>query len=222
MNKAGKEEKEVVAQENILQKLGKKPAFRIGIVVLIVALIIGGIVYWQITQSSIYVEKSEIYAPVISISSSVPGVLEKVRVSEGDTVGKGTVVAVVGDTQLKTMTSGIIIAVQNTPGQVVTSLDAIVKMIDPTELRVIGHVEEDKGLKDVKVGHDVIFTVDAFDSKQYHGKVDMIVPSARQSDIVFSISDQRQEKQFDVKVKFDINSYPELRNGMSAKMWIYK
>jgi hypothetical protein len=64
--------------------------------------------------------------------------------------------------------------------------------------------------------------MDAFPSKQYPGVVDSISPTARSSDIVFSISDKRAEQMFDVKVKYDIYAYPELLNGMSAKMWIYK
>jgi hypothetical protein len=43
-----------------------------------------------------------------------------------------------------------------------------------------------------------------------------------QSDIVFSISDKREEKEFEVKATFDADAYPELKNGMSAKMWVYK
>jgi len=45
---------------------------------------------------------------------------------------------------------------------------------------------------------------------------------SREGDVVFNISDKREVKQFDVKVRFDISKYPELKNGMSAKMWIKK
>ena len=95
-------------------------------------------------------------------------------------------------------------------------------MIDPEQLRVTGQVEEDKGLKDIKVGQTAIFTVDAFGSKKYSGIVDQINPTADSGDIVFNISNTRQENNFDVKIRFDSNQYPELKNGMSAKLWIYK
>jgi hypothetical protein len=39
---------------------------------------------------------------------------------------------------------------------------------------------------------------------------------------VFSISDKREEREFEVRAIYDTNAYPELKNGMSAKMWIYK
>ena len=95
-------------------------------------------------------------------------------------------------------------------------------MINPNDLRVVGQVEEDKGLKDIKIGQSAIFTVDAFGSKQYSGIVDQINPTSDAGDIVFNISNTRQENNFDVKIRFDVNQYPELKNGMSAKLWIYK
>jgi multidrug resistance efflux pump len=95
-------------------------------------------------------------------------------------------------------------------------------MIEPKELRIVGHIAEDKGLADIKLGQKVVFTVDAFGSKEYSGVVSSISPTSRNSDIVFSISDKRQEQEFDVKVSYDVKSAPELKNGMSARMWIYK
>jgi multidrug resistance efflux pump len=83
-------------------------------------------------------------------------------------------------------------------------------------------VQEDKGLSQIKVGQSAIFTVDAFGSKEYSGIVDEISPTSNQGDIVFNISGTRQEQDFDVKVRFDTTQYPELKNGMSAKLWIYK
>jgi multidrug resistance efflux pump len=192
------------------------------IVLIVIAAIIGGIFILRNIGSRVYIENSMVSAPIISLSPQSPGILEKVRVQEGDAVGKGTVVAIVNSQPIKTETQGIIVAVQNTPGGLVTSQTAVVQMVDPHEFRVIGRVDEDKGLADIRPGQKVIFTVDAFGSKQYQGTVDTIVPTAHQSDIVFSISNTRQVQQFDVKVKFDVNAYPALKNGMSAKMWIYK
>jgi len=39
---------------------------------------------------------------------------------------------------------------------------------------------------------------------------------------VFSISDKRESREFEVKALFDSQAYPELKNGMSARMWIEK
>jgi hypothetical protein len=57
---------------------------------------------------------------------------------------------------------------------------------------------------------------------QTRGIVDEVSPTSRASDVVFNISDQRPTNQFDVKVRFDPSEYPELKNGMSARIWVYK
>ena len=89
-------------------------------------------------------------------------------------------------------------------------------------MRVVARIDEDKGLVDIHEGQHVDFTVDAFGSKTFSGVVDEISPTSRQNDIVFTISDKRPTNQFDVKIRFDNNEYFELKNGMSAKVWIYK
>ncbi len=198
----------------------------IGILLVLIVLLVAGVAYGsdyiKISQSRIYVEKSEINAPIISLGPASPGILEKIFVSEGDKVRENMILAKVGDGYMHARTDGLVISVQNTPGQFVNAQTPVVKMIDPREFRVIGRVEEDKGLKDIMPGQRVIFTVDAFGSKQYEGIVDTISPASRDSDIVFSISDKREKKQFNVKATYDVDAYPELKNGMSARMWIYK
>ncbi len=66
-----------------------------------------------------------------------------------------------------------------------------------------------------------MFTVDAFGGQTFTGVIDEVAPTSNQSGIVFNISNQRQVQQFDVKARFDTTAYPQLRNGMSARMWIY-
>lgn len=192
------------------------------IAALVTVLISVGIIYLKVIDARIYIEKAEISAPEISLGPEAPGILDKVFVKEGDAVRENMIVAMVNGNPIRAKTDGIVISVQNTPGQLVSGQQAVVKMIDPREFRLVGHIEEDKGLNYIKEGQTVIFTVDAFGTKQYSAVVDSVSPTARQSDIVFSISDQREEREFDIKAKYEIDSYPELKNGMSAKMWVYK
>lgn len=200
----------------------KSDTFKIIISIFLFVILVFGVFYIANIQGRIYVEDSQIEAPTIMLSPSVPGTLDKVYVKEGDIVQDNMVVASVSGTNIKAKTDGVVISVQNTPGALVNSQTPVVQMIDPQELRVVGRIQEDKGLKDVHPGQNVIFTVDAFGSKKYQGTVESISPSSRQQDIVFSISSNRQENEFNVYVKYDLNAYPELKNGMSAKMWIYK
>jgi multidrug resistance efflux pump len=195
----------------------------IGFVLLaIIAGAFAGYDYYKLLESRVYIEKSMITAPIISLTPSASGVLERLLVREGDTVKKDMIIAKIGSTSIKAKSDGVIISVNNLPGQLFTSQTYIAKMIDPNEFRVVGRLDEDKGLEYIKVSQRVIFTVDAFGDKKYEGIVDSIAPSSRDSDVVFSISDKREQKQFEVKAKFNIESYPELKNGMSVRMWVYK
>lgn len=210
---------------SLIQKIRGNPLLLGGLVVLIILAAIGGLLYWNDLQSKVYIENSQIAAPVISINPTSPGIITDVYVSVGDLVRKDQILAKVGDQVLVAKTSGVITGVENTPGQLVNPpLDPkpVISMIDTRELRVVGRVQEDKGLKDIAPGQHVMFTVDAYPSNQYQGVVDKVAPSSRTGDIVFSISDKRQEQEFEVKVSYDVTVYPELKNGMSAKMWISK
>ncbi len=190
-------------------------------IVLIIILIIGGFVYYKTNSGKIYVERASIVAPLISLKPSMPGILDKVFVKIGDHVLINSIVAQVGNKEIITKTDGVITYVDNVPGQYMTPQNTVVQMYNPEELRVVGQVQENKGLKEVHAGEKVVFTADAFGSKKYQGTIEEVSPTSRASDIVFSISDKREEQYFDVIAEFDIGQHLELKNGMSAKMWIY-
>lgn len=65
------------------------------------------------------------------------------------------------------------------------------------------------------------FTVDTFGSKEYYGVVDEISQTS-QSSVTNNIFNQRPTNVFDVYVRFDPARYPELKSGMSARIWVYK
>jgi multidrug resistance efflux pump len=192
------------------------------IVLLIVAAGIAGLVYWRITSARVYVEKAVVSAPIINLSAKAGGILEEVFVKEGDMVEDNAPIVRVGNELIKAQSSGLILTMSSEIGTNFAPGQTVASMIDPAKLRVVGQVAEDKGLKDIKIGQTAIFTVDAFGSEQYTGTVDEISATANEGDIVFNISNARQENNFDVKIRFDIARYPELKNGMSAKIWIYK
>lgn len=190
-----------------------------GIIIIVLAL--GGFIYWKSSSSYVSIDMSQISAPMIAIGPEAEGILAEVDVKPGDIVTPNEQVARVGGEILSTKISGIVISVSNTPGQVFQPGAAVVTMINPSQLRVVGKIDEDKGLSKIHVGDKAVFTLDAFGSQQFTGVVDEISETSNQSSIVFSISDKREVKQFDVKVRYDINQYPQFKNGMSAKLRIY-
>jgi len=189
-----------------------------------VAIIGGGaaaIAYVSASSHTVYIEKSQVSAPTVDLSPTHAGVLRSLNVSAGDTVSPGTVVAQVGVELIKSTQGGLVISTEGDVGDQVAAGTPVVQMIDPQSLRIVGEIDENKGLENIHVGDPVKFTVDAFGGKSYVGTVDEVSPTSNQSGVVFNISDQRQIQQFDIKARFDTAAYPELKNGMSARMWVW-
>lgn len=189
-----------------------------GVVILAVAAII---TYSILSGNKIGIDTASISAPIINLSPTTSGRLNAVYVNEGDVVSANAPVALVGTEVIKAKTAGLIVQANNTIGAETVPGQAVVEMIDPTQLRVVGRIDENKGLSRIQVGDPVSFTVDAFSGMSFTAIVDEIVPTSNQSGIVFNISGQRQTQQFDIKARFDTSAYPQLRNGMSARMTIY-
>ncbi len=184
--------------------------------------IVAGMAYWFAQQKYIYTDKASVTAPLIKLAPHAPGELKKVYVEQGDTIAANRAVARVGDEMLMSVVRGTVIDVKKDLGAIYTPGSAVVTMVDPRELRVMAQIEEDKGLKDIHEGQRVLFTIDAFGSRQYEGIVEAVSQTNRLGDVVFNISDKREEQEFDVKISYDRNEYPELQNGMSARVWIIR
>lgn len=209
-----------------IEEAGATPKSRLPLMVaagliLVLGSLIFGIAYALVGSQRVYIEDSSIAAPEIVLAPTVDGTLQSVSVNVGDAIPAYTVVAQVGTELLKTTTAAIVIRTDTVIGSQVTSATPVVTVIDPTQLRVVGQVKEDKGLKNIQVGDRAVFTVDAYGSQKFEGVVDEVSPTARAGDVVFSVSDKRQEQSFDVKVAYDQTKYPQLKNGMSAKIWVY-
>ena len=195
------------------------------LVVLAIVGAVGGGLYWYVNGKTIYIDQSEIEAPLINLSPDSSGVLQVVYVQAGDTVTADQPIAEVGNDIVKAQTSGEIVSINQNIGQYLNTLTGqatVATMIDPAELRVVGNLDENKGLADVKVGDPATFTVDAFGSQQFKGVVDEVAPTAESGSVVFNISSERPTQQFAVYVRFDPSTYPQLKNGMSARIWVYK
>ncbi len=203
------------------ESIFKKPWIQSLTGIITIIIIIVGVLFYKSVSSRVSIEKSVISAPIITISPSATGTLDAVYVKAGDKVTAGQTLAHIGTEVLTSKIDGLVIEVNNTPGQLFSPSQAIVKMIDPNELRVVGTVKETEGLSKISVGNPVTFTVDAFDGKKYTGILEEISPTSRDTSVVFSISDKRETKEFDVKVKYDTNVDNYFKNGMSAKMKVY-
>ena len=129
--------------------------------------------------------------------------------------------ALIGSQIIYTKEGGIVSYAPEVLGSYFSPGQTVVSVVNESEMKVVGQVEETKGLSSLKAGQRATFTVDAFSGKTYEGIVDQISPISSDNGIVFSISDKRPVKKFNVKLRFNVASYGELKSGMSAKITVY-
>lgn len=195
--------------------------FRILISILILIIISAGYLYFQKTRDRIFIDNSQVFAPIISIAPVTPGKLIDIKVTNGQKVKKGDAIATVGTETLHADTDGLIIMSNNQIGSIVTQQTPVIQMIQLPEMRIISTIDENKGLNEIKVGQAASFTIDALPDKTFWGYVDEISPSAKQTQLSFSISSERPTQQFQVYIRFNTDIYPDIKNGMSAKATIF-
>lgn len=200
----------------------KRKVIRIVVAILATLSLLGFGYYWFYMRTVIFTDKASISAPLIDIGSEKPGTLKEIFVKEGDIIKPYAHIARIDNFYVSSKASGMVIKTNDLAGKFFTPGQPIITIINPDDMRVLAHIEENNGLSEIHLGQKVKFTVDAFDSKEYTGVVDEIAKSSDESSVAFSISDKREVKQFIVKIKYDVAAYPELLNGMSARVWIYK
>ncbi len=191
----------------------------IGILVLLITL--STLTFYYKNISRIKVEDSLVDAPLISLTSTSSGKLMSVKVTDGQYVNKGDIVAIVGSEVVRAYTSGKVVNTNKQIGALVNSQTSLVQIVDTSHMRINGTIDENKGFNKIKVGMPVSFTVDALPGNVYWGYVDEVAESAKQTQAAFSISSTRPTQQFNVYTSFDASKYPDIKNGMSAKMIIY-
>lgn len=193
------------------------------VLVLFALVLAGGGLWFFIDQSKyVYTDNAAVSAPLIQLTPTAAGVLKSVLIQEGDTLRAHQPVARVGEQMITTQVAGTAITVKQDIGANYNAGQSVVTMIQPDQLQIIAHLEEDKGLNDVHVGQDALFTIDAYGSTQFHGKVEEVADTSDSGDIVFDISDKREEQNYQIKIDYDHAANPPFQNGMSAKVWIIK
>ncbi len=199
-----------------------RPAVQSILGLILIVLAAGAFIFWTYSSTAIYIDTAHVAAPAINLGPRTAGVLTEMYVDVGDLVLPNTPLARVGSETITAEVSGVVTAVDRELGKTFNPGQVVVTMVNPLDLRVVGKIDEDKGLSDIYVGEPATFTVDAFGSKVFNGVVDSISPVSDVSGVSFSLSDARPTEQFDVSVRYATELHPEFKNGMSARIAVYK
>jgi multidrug resistance efflux pump len=207
--------------KNFFAKIKNPKVLRVLLVIIVAVMLIGGYIFYQLLRDRVPIEDSLIQAPIITISPETPGKILDLKVYEGEKVKRGDVLAIVGTSSLNAYQDGLIVSVDNAIGSLASAQTPVVQMINFADMRIAGTIDENKGLDKVKVGQVVSFTVDALPGKTFWGYIDEISPTAKQTQLQFSVSSERPTQQFLIYARFNAYAYPQIKNGMSAKMTVY-
>jgi multidrug resistance efflux pump len=207
--------------KNAAKKLKNRNVIRFLIGIVIIVILVGGFLYWQIKKDRVFIDDSLVTASIISIAPSTTGELVEMDAKEGKMLKKGDTIAIVGDNTIRSNTDALVLTANNQIGGTVSPQTQLVQLIDPSQIRVVGTLDETKGLDQIQVGQVASFSVDAYPGKTFWGYVDEISQTAKQTQASFSISSERPTQQFQIYVRFNAVAYPELKNGMSAKMVVF-
>jgi multidrug resistance efflux pump len=224
MNEENKEKKPTHStHENASSKpnLFKRPWMHSLIAFVAIFGLLGLFLFWQVESSTVFIENSHLEAPIINLAASSPGVLNALYVKDGDSVLNNSPIALVGSETISAKDGGLVESAPEVLGSYFSPGETVVSIVNTPEMKVVGQLEETKGLDRIKVGQRATFSVDAFPGKTYEGIVDEISAASDDAGVLFNISDQRPIEKFDVKVRFNVAAYPELKSGMSAKITVY-
>jgi membrane fusion protein, multidrug efflux system len=207
--------------KNLISKIKEPRILRPLVIILVAVLLIGGFIFYELSADRVSIEDSLVQAPIISISPVSSGKIMSIAVHDGERVTKGEALAVVGTSTLNAYEDGIVVSTDNEIGSMATVTTPVVQMVNLSDMRVAGTIDENKGLNLVKVGQAVSFTIDALPGKTFWGYVDEISPTAKQTALQFTVSSERPTQQFVVYANFNAYEYPQILNGMSAKMTVF-
>jgi len=202
------------------EKKGTKPWIHSILLIIIIFGALGGFLFWLTIKGTVSIDNSYLEAPIANISVTAPGALSAIYVKEGDRVEPNTEIAVVGSETLYSKDEGIVATAPKVVGSYYAPGQTVVSIVADKQMRVVGAIDENKGLDQIVVGQPAVFTVDAFPGRSYQGVVDEISAVSEETGVAFSISDKRPTRKFDVYLRFDVTQYPELKSGMSAKITI--
>lgn len=194
---------------------------RLTFVVVIAGAAVFGYQAWQGTKR-VELEEASIRAPQISLPAREGGTLKQVYVSVGDDVLPHRPIARVGNEVITSDVPATVVSVRDDVGASIPSGTVVVNLIDRSDLRAVGLVDEDGGLADLRVGQRADIEVDAFGGRSFHGYVEEIASRPRRQAVSFSISEKEEARQYEVKVHFDGAVPADLRQGMSAEVEVHK
>lgn len=158
-------------------------------VVAVMLLVLGtiGAYYWYEGNYFVKTEDAKVAGDIVKVSPQMTGKLLELNVEEGQSLEKDQIIGrqemgTLSDTNLeqsviRSPISGFVLKKQATPGELVSTGQTIIMMVDPTNLYINANIEETDMAK-LKIGQRVEITVDEYKGQKISGRVESIGKAA--------------------------------------------
>lgn len=162
----------------------KRKKLIIGILIAIVVSLLGIVAYyWYENTYYVETEDARVAADLVTVGPQISGKLLEMNVEEGDKVTKNQILAYqemnnlaessVEQSIVRAPIDGIVVKKQGNVGELWSTGQTLVTLINPEKLYINANIEETK-LEKLKIGETVDITIDQYDSKKFTGKVKTI------------------------------------------------
>ncbi|SFC41194.1 HlyD family secretion protein [Clostridium uliginosum] len=163
---------------------GKRKILIIGILITI-AVALGGIVFYYWYENTYYVstDDARVSADLVNVTPQISGKLLELNVEDGDVVTKNQILArqemnnlpdsSIDQSLVRAPINGIVVKKQGTIGELWSTGQTLVTLIDPNKLYITANIEETK-LGKIRANETVDITIDQYDSQKFTGKIKSI------------------------------------------------
>lgn len=200
------------------------------VIVAVILILIGGGYYFYQQQTYVTTSDASVQGTLVSLSASSAGTLQSWDAPLGNTVSRdhilGKVTGLTGTVDITAPVGGTIVQNNAVNNEVVVPGEPIGYMVNLNALRVIAFVQE-TSINNVKVGHTVDITIDAYPNTVFTGTVAQIgSASAVIADGIpntnLSGNFQKQTQRVPVYISIDGTEGKRLLPGLSAVVRIHR
>ena len=148
--------------------------------VMLVVLGIIGAYYWYQGNFFVATEDAKVAGDIVKVSPQMTGKLLDLDVEEGQSLEKDQIIgrqemgsladANLEQSVIRSPISGFVLKKQVTPGELVSTGQTLIMMVDPDKLYISANIEE-TNLAELKIGQKVEITVDEFSGQKMYGRV---------------------------------------------------
>jgi multidrug resistance efflux pump len=157
----------------------------VGVIAAVLVIIVS--YYWYNNTFYVKTEDAKVAGDIVKVTTQITGKLLELNVNEGDTLVKEQIIgrqdmgslsdSYLEQSIIRSPIDGFVVKKQGAVGEMASTSQVLVYMIDPAQLYINANIEETQ-LSKLKIGQKVDITVDEYSVKKMTGKIEAIGKAA--------------------------------------------